>query len=141
MKVLALSRERVGAWIPMEFSIIISITDPSSPPAFLPINGFVKAVLRLSFHDIDRSYGDIPELILFSDEQADEILNFMKSNVYEVTCIVCHCEAGVSRSRGVAAALQKILFDDDSAAFKRGRPNMHVYSTLLRRWHEMLRLV
>lgn len=50
--------------------------------------------------------------------------------------IILHCDAGVSRSPGVAAALSKSLLGDDAEFFRRYRPNMRVYRTLLNRLHE-----
>lgn len=50
--------------------------------------------------------------------------------------MVLHCDAGMSRSPGVAAALSKVLVGDDSQFFKRYRPNMRVYRTLLERYYD-----
>ena len=46
-------------WIPKENCAIISISDPGSEPVILNVNKFVKGVLRLSFHDLDK----IPDYI------------------------------------------------------------------------------
>ena len=50
--------------------------------------------------------------------------------------VVLHCDAGMSRSPGLAAALSKVLVGDDTEFFKRYRPNMRVYRTLLERYYE-----
>ena len=49
--------------------------------------------------------------------------------------IIVHCEAGVSRSAGMAAALMKFYNDDDSLIFDNPIycPNMTVYRTVLER--------
>jgi protein-tyrosine phosphatase len=46
-------------------------------------------------------------------------------------CIVLHCNAGLSRSPGVAAALSNVLCGNDQSFFERYRPNRRVYTLLL----------
>jgi predicted protein tyrosine phosphatase len=70
---------------------------------------------------------------LFSKEDAVTILNFVNECVQhnkDIT-IVCQCDAGVSRSAGVAAALSKIYNDDDEYIFKKYVPNRYVYRMIL----------
>jgi len=143
MRFKTFSRELIESWIPEENCAIISISDPDSEPVILNVNKFVKGVLRLSFHDLDKIPDYILEtaeelgLILFSKNHADRVLNFVLPKVSEISMIACNCEAGVSRSRGIIAALSTIITGDDKQVFRRGNPNMRVRRLILKRWHEM----
>ena len=68
---------------------------------------------------------------LFSRGHARLILGFAKALGTSVEAIVVHCEGGLSRSPGVAAALQKIMEGDDTEWFKSKTPNSLVYSLIL----------
>lgn len=142
MRFKTFSRELIQKWVPSEDCLIISISDPNSDPIILNVNKFVKGVLRLSFHDIDNFPSELLPLferegiVLFSWKHADKIVRFVHNNLSEISLIACNCEAGVSRSRGIAAALSKAIIGDDSKVFQRGRPNLRVRSILLERWHK-----
>jgi len=94
------------------------------------------SVLRLAFADVSnvdwaRIYG-FPEEAIFGEETARSILNFYDSAVQQgAEVMMVHCEAGVSRSPGVAAALSKIHLGTDQEFFDRYTPNMLVYSKIL----------
>jgi protein-tyrosine phosphatase len=50
----------------------------------------------------------------------------------EIERIIVHCDAGVSRSAAVGAALARAFSGDDAEFFAgRYRPNVRVYRTLL----------
>ena|SRR3990167_2812669 len=143
MKFKTFSRELIELWIPKENCAIISISDPGSEPVILNVNKLVKGVLRLSFHDIDNFPAEILPLfekegiVLFSYKHADKIVKFICNNLNEISLIACNCEAGISRSRGVIAALSKAIIGNDDKVFQRGRPNLRIRSILLERWHKM----
>ena len=115
-------------------SIIISITNHAfGSPLITPcnINGIID-VKFLKFNDTDsteRIYGGITE------EDAVEISNFVKK--YEkmpvIENIIVHCDAGQSRSAGVAAAIMKYMFNDDTPIFNnhKYKPNMLCYRRVL----------
>lgn len=108
--------------------IVISITEPESPEARLAESEQRLAVLRLQFHDTERE----SELYLpLSSEQAEQIIAFVLANRDQVQRIVCHCEAGISRSAGVAAALAKWLTGEDKPFFRHFVPNRLVYRRVL----------
>jgi hypothetical protein len=107
---------------------VISITEPDR---------FVKDldetkwpfVLRLYFHDLDKPWQNY---VLFSEDQADEILDWLKEHEDEMTGVYTHCAAGISRSAGVTkfiADLYGLFFDEKRG----GCYNKHVYRTLLDR--------
>ena len=125
--------------------IIISITDPDQELADLCYNPFCVRILRLQFYDIDidrlkrnTKYSDSwlepYEGGLFTETQAEQIIDFVETYKDKIEFILIHCEIGISRSAGVAAALSKIYLGEDSSYFKRSFrfvPNMLVYRSIL----------
>lgn len=93
-------------------------------------NQFCKAALTLYFDDIVK---EVEDATLFTDEQADQIINFVLANK-DVETLLVHCYGGQSRSRAVAAFVTKMLGADNSAYFENGVPNQHVYDTLESAW-------
>lgn len=151
MKILVASRQSVCVAIkklqidePDNNVIVISITDPKSEPVNLPLRDF--SILRLSFHDLDQTYPiSGPAIILFNTDMAQQIKDFIVNQLCErglqsiqilgmlhTTSLIIHCEAGISRSAGVAGALSKYILGDDSQFFRTPYlPNRLVYKTLL----------
>lgn len=113
---------------------MISITSPSSRLADVSGNPFLKSLLRVSFYDTNVSYtNDGIEYNPISEEQAREIADFANS-LYKndmAENLVIHCEAGISRSSGVAAAISKFYNHDDRFFFKNYVPNMRCYTLVL----------
>ena len=68
-------------------------------------NEFCKDVLTLYFDDITR---EVEGAVLFSDEMARQIIDFIETNV-DVDTLLVHCFAGQSRSRAVAAFAVEML--------------------------------
>ena len=97
---VVLSRENAERYEPRGNEICISISDPDAPPA--RISSRFAAVLRLNFDDVIER-GE-PSDILFVEDHAREIRKFLDAwpNVERV---MVHCNAGVSRSPGVALGL------------------------------------
>jgi predicted protein tyrosine phosphatase len=123
-----LGRAEAMRVLPEEKYIHISITAPDAPEVALPENTNRLAVLRLSFHDTDTAS------IGITQAQAEEIVAFVrkyKEHHPEVGLIVCNCEAGLSRSAGVAAALAKWLTGEDAPFFMHFLPNSLVYRRVL----------
>ena len=108
--------------------IIISITDAGSEPNHFNDNSHIKAILNVQFNDVE--FGD-SKCITY--EQANNILKFVNDNINNVSKIIVHCEAGISRSAGVCAALMKIINDNDSPIFENPRfcPNMSCYRAIM----------
>jgi len=132
MDLFVYSRRALEAVQPHEVPhVIISITSGPEDVARLRRNDQCQGVLRLWFPDADTASEEFPEAILFSPDHAREIWDFVLRH-REVDRIVVHCDAGVSRSPAVAAALARILKDDDAEYFAgRYRPNTRVYRMLL----------
>ena len=113
--------------------VILSITSSVEDRARLPIAETTLGVLRLTFPDLLPRHRLARGRALFSEEQADRIWAFVTEHRAACQRIVLHCDAGVSRSPAVAAALAKVLGDDDRDLFERYDPNPHVYRLLLSR--------
>lgn len=93
-------------------------------------NKFCKGVLTLYFDDTIK---EVDGAVLFSNEHAEQIIDFILSHRDAETLLV-HCYAGQSRSRAVAAFAVELLGGDNSAYFETGSPNMHIYDTLRAVW-------
>lgn len=148
MRITVLSRaeiEKVQSWnVP---TAIISITDPSvrgphESAADIKINGYVRGILRLNFHDFDpKKHGEVSEEVwaesgqtgprIMTKDQAFRIGHFVNLYAEEVEVFVVHCEAGISRSAGVAAALCNYFQLDDKWCYIYHRPNAYVRTQVL----------
>ena len=103
------------------------------------LSKFCRGQVELFVHDYTpkEAMGN-PQIILFSKNHAKKILELVereKNNVYHIICV---CDAGISRSSATAAAISKILYNDDTFVFDNPRylPNSHIYSTILRTYFE-----
>lgn len=125
--------------------IIISIFTPGDDPPKVCQNKYTRQVIQFAFDDLDGPPGPITRLalglpVLFGDEEANTIadrVEFWRQK--DVDFIVCHCDAGISRSSGVAAALSKHYNGTDFEFFNSGgryRPNMLVYTKVLNALNE-----
>ena len=163
MKFKVLSREAMGKFKSDESHIIISITDPNSEKVKIISRPF--DILSLQFHDADEhrvqtkdckrcnGTGYVPEfkdindghcyrctdkidIRLFTDNDARIILDFVQDCRVDIDLIVVHCEAGISRSAGVAGALSLIYNGSDEYYFHRYLPNIFVYRKILNKFME-----
>ena len=127
---------------------VISIANPTNrEPAEFKLNEYLKEVLYLKCYDIDFSDGNVTATRaailekygygLFTDDQAEEVVDFVMKVKDSVEAIVCHCDAGISRSAGVGAAISLILNGSDKGIFidERYIPNMHIYRKILDNYH------
>lgn len=85
----------------------------------------IKRVLRLAFDDVDGGGWAM------TAEDARQIAQFVAENKDRL--IIVHCDAGVSRSAGIAAALLKFYNGDDTQIFDNPKycPNMLCYRLML----------
>lgn len=91
-----------------------------------------KGLLQLSFLDVSMS-GDSFKDRVFSEVQAKSILEFVEQVWPEIEVLLVHCEAGMSRSPAIAAALDYKFNTQEKAAdwFMDYIPNPLVFSTML----------
>ena len=112
-----------------ESSAIISISTPGivySNKPFINNTNEVKHILRLYFTDDD------VEPYCMQESEAIEICTFLET-YKNVDILIVHCDAGVSRSAAIAAAIMKTQTGDDSSVFDNPlhSPNMHCYRLML----------
>lgn len=110
---------------------VISIASTKEELPKINENEHLVDVLRLVFADSDDP-NFIGDSEAFSEKDALEILDFIfDKNIKDVDNLLIHCHAGVSRSPAVAAAIEKMLYNDDHKWFGVKSPNRLVYSTIL----------
>ena len=113
--------------------VVISIIDPECDPVNLPVPE--TDVLRLGFHDLDNTY-PCTQIVLFDTNMALKIKLFIEQKIHQHgpddLIVVVHCEAGISRSAGVAGALAKHFLGTDKEFFTYPfLPNRLAYRLLL----------
>lgn len=105
-------------------TVMISVSDPRMVYDYTPFmsdtNG-IRAILSLCFADADEPgpdvYGfDTDESEMMSFEDAEKIVQLLKEN--NGTDIIVHCDAGISRSSGIAAAILKYFTGSDEQIFR-----------------------
>ena len=145
MQIEIMSREEAYrfSFVPHREKIaVISISDCDKDYPNLsnnPNNG-ILAHFKIHFDDVDMYVGG-ENCITYDD--AGEIASFVRNIVrLRMDRLIVHCEAGISRSAGVAAAIMKGWDGDDSPVFDnpRFRPNMICYRTVLNAVYEKMYL-
>lgn len=117
---------------------LISISCPNDP-AKIRHRESCKAILRVEFDDLDAPVRDnltdrVLPYTLFNDTHANQILDFFEDCVKWLPYMIVHCDAGVSRSPAVAAALTRIQESLDLDFWRRYIPNARVYSKIMQAW-------
>lgn len=107
---------------------IISIRDVGAQPNEFAQNPAITGILNLAFDDVDAG-----ERNCITANDATAILSFVTQMMQQTSNFLIHCEGGVSRSAGIAAALLLLYNNDDSSVFTNPRlcPNETVYTSLL----------
>lgn len=112
-------------------TLIISI---SSYEASIPLY-LAEFHINLVHTEFFNFNDEILELLIFhsiTDEDARRIAKTVKKYQDKVKQIYVHCDAGISRSAGVAAAISKYLNNDDFKWFVSPYcPNMTCYTKVL----------
>jgi predicted protein tyrosine phosphatase len=129
-KFFVLSRQTAESTIFESLHATISVFDPWSEQTALPKNMYRVGSLFLSFYDLDQQLPGM-NYQLFTKEMAREIISFWQENTNRVDYFAINCEAGISRSAAIAAALCKIDTGDDEYFFKHYCPNRLVYKIIL----------
>lgn len=114
--------------------VIISIHSPGRPQARPVANDKTLGTMFLCFHDLDRQPspgGSFEKAFgpprIFTLEDAARVIGFL--DTWKPEGVICQCEAGRSRSAGLAAAIAKYHNNDDSEFFQtRGIYNPLGYS-------------
>ena len=140
MRFLITNREKI-TYLKLEMPyIVISICCPHNDFPELGEDDKRLGLLQLKFVDEDniesaKQIGQ--EHLLMTEDQAKAILTFVSKYWQIIQTIVCQCDAGISRSSGIAAALNKIMNGDDSWVFNSIEyvPNMFVYRMILNKYY------
>lgn len=115
--------------------VIISISTPGDEEAeFDKNNKTIKDILYLEFYDISYNSQEIFKgYAPMTDEDAVKIRDFVLKWKNKVNTIWVHCDAGISRSAGVAAGILEALGKDNSYIFdsKMYFPNLLCYRKTL----------
>jgi len=129
-KIVIKSAENIESYVSSldEDFLLISITNPWSRYIHIPASKHCKGILRLRFHDTAQKHRG---KVHFRPRHAQRIKRFVLKN--DTDLIICQCQAGISRSAGVGAALAKYYNLDAEEYFKTGGyvPNLLVFRTLL----------
>lgn len=131
---LVLGREEIKIFEPSVKSILISVSDPENDQAEIIESENFVGILRLKFHDIGKAKAFENENnidVSMNIEDAKKIWNFVFENLSKAELIVCQCEQGVSRSSAIAAAISRILQNDDEYFFEHFWVNRYVYDLLI----------
>ena len=90
-------------------------------------------LLQVAFFDLDRmpDISDTEEIVLFNEDHARQIWEFVDAVWDRVDLLLVHCLAGVARSPAVAAAIARVKYGDDKLYFKCYIPNSLVYRTMV----------
>ena len=94
-------------------------------------NQFCKGVLTLLFDDV---VTEVNGAVLFTDEMANQIIDFIEQHRNNADTLLVHCYAGQSRSRAVGAFAVDMLGGDNSRYFEDGVPNQYIYDVLENAW-------
>lgn len=105
---------------------IISINNMSDDEAYFHKSDNLVGVLSLRFDDVTGS-----EDYKMEESDGEKIRTFLKNVLPKIDRLIVHCEYGVSRSSGVAAAILKAVSGSDIEIFNNPKycPNMHCYRT------------
>lgn len=128
---LIVGRAEAEAVDPLVPYIYISIRDIGSDRPRLPKNPYFRGGIRLQFDDVQYSTFQYKTI---TPRQARAIADFVKKNIRKADLVLVHCEAGISRSAAVAAAIMRYYWGDDRPVFRHPRynPNMTVYRAVLK---------
>ncbi len=127
---LVLNRYEAATATPDMPYIVISVADPERGDARLAESPHRRAVLRLAFHDKHRR-AEAAGKVVMTAADARRILDFLSAHAEDAPLVVCQCEAGLSRSAAIAAALSRIVQGEDQFFFAHYAPNDYIYHLLL----------
>ena len=141
MKIVNGSRERAeqfqaGGGFGLEAApyLVIGFVDPGAPPPLLQVDPWRRGGCWVACHDVDTNFEAevhrFPDLQPFAAHHAAMLAGFVRARVLEIRGFFIHCEAGVSRSAGCAAALEEYFGQDSARWFTRCHPNQIVLREL-----------
>ena len=147
MRIAVTSREQAQSFNQFgKVFCVISIHTPGGTPNEFEKNFYRKEILRLCFDDFSdprldnllRQNDSRIRLIRRKDAQA--ILDFVNfhTNYSSISDFLIHCDAGISRSPGVAVALNEIYNNDKEIPFAWRRYNSFVYRVIMDEYYRRM---
>ena len=111
---------------------LISIRDSDAKPVRLPNPSGPREILHLAFDDSEpvTRVKFTRKIQLMTADQAREIWRFVDKHKSQVGAFAVHCNAGMSRSPAVAAALAVYLNLDEQKILRKYQPNRFVYDLM-----------
>src|SRR5260370_36695102 len=142
-----MSREKAEAYVGTVPYGLVSITDPDGPEAKLRFDPNRIATLRLAFHDFTQTPEEFEALMAEAKDQprewvlpsavhAQAIVGFYRSVAPRIEKLIVHCEACVTPSAPVGAALAHCLHQADVQFFSASHPNHRVRRLVVRACRE-----
>lgn len=130
-----LSRQEMKnyTWDKSKDYAVISISPPGNEPEWLQLEDHIIGIIKLGFDDVDKKEDGLEPL---SKIDAAAIVEFCSIVLPYADRLIVHCDAGISRSAGITAAISKYYFNNDNWVFKKKIPNMHCYVTVLRKFYQ-----
>ena len=115
---------------------IISITDPEKRHASFMKCENLTGTLQLKCNDVSESAAKIKSVAAslgaFSEEMAAQVSEFATNQIAKgTTLFVINCEAGISRSAGIASALSWHYNHDESFFMVHYKPNQWIRKQIL----------
>lgn len=135
LEIIVCDRREIEAGLPMRVPfVLISISDPGTRLPRPRVSALCMARLFLRFHDAEPSaiFPLPPEIKLMTPADARAIWKFVFKWKDAVKAIVVHCEAGMSRSPAIAAALCQHFTGKADRFFQDYQPNGFVFETTWR---------
>lgn len=116
---------------------VISITDPGQPLADIKLGKAVKSIFRLSFYDLNTDFTSRDKSVFYPAAKEEDVIGLKEfvDSFQEngITTLIIHCGAGISRSAGVAAAVEEYLgLPNTIWRNDLYEPNYHVYRLALK---------
>ncbi len=132
MKIAVVSRQKAEYFCMDAHNFITDIISIETPAntyrgrIFESSENGVRRILKLAFFDDIKGDG------IMTAEDAEKVRGFVMQDP-QPDLLLVHCDGGISRSAGVAAAIMKYLTGSDEEIFvsRMYRPNMHCYRMTL----------
>lgn len=117
----------------MKIKVISKLNlDTTIPDAIISISSYDKDIIKFSCKSLNLQFDDVleSEPNCMTEKDANKIVEFVKSTSLPITV---QCEGGVSRSAGVAAAIEEFYNNAISDLWKDGThaPNEWCYKLVL----------
>ena len=128
LNIMSQSDAKAASYKLKEKTAIISVSNMADEEMHFHKSDNLVSVLPLKFDDVTSD-----EDFKMEEKDGEYIREFLKLVLPKIDRLIVHCEFGVSRSAGIAAAILKVATGSDLNIFNNPKyvPNMHCYRTTL----------